>query len=182
MILFSSLLLVLALLSAYTLSACNRSESDDGQIKIQTFPPGESASTPSDSDKPDFSSTPPALSEGNNKDITERHIVVTEQNNTFSIGVPPGHIEETEVIAEKNIDFWFQYVPDDLALQVNGIPVERSFHWETKVGYTTNVKNFKYTATNETTQYFSYNLHLVPLKSGGSVPVTVRQKWSPLIR
>jgi hypothetical protein len=184
LILLSGLASILALLFAYTMTACDQPESDNDQIKIYKFPPQDSSVPSPDSTESQSLSSPtiPTTPNVNNQDVIERHIVIDERNSTFPIGVPPGQIEETEVIAERPIDFWFSYVPEDLKLEINGIPVERSFRWESKIGHTTNVNNFKYTATNATAQYFSYNLHLVSLQAGESVSVTVRQKWSPLAR
>ena len=110
-----------------------------------------------------------------------RNIVVDNHNSVFSIGIPSGQQEQTKVEAEKAINFWFEYLPAEAKLEVDGTEVERdTFHWETKIRYTESVTTFEYCIYNTTRTYISYNLHLVPIASADSIPVTVRQRWLPL--
>jgi hypothetical protein len=110
--------------------------------------------------------------------VVERQITITEGNSVFSIGLPAGYREERSVTAQKPIDFWFEYLTPDMALEVNGqtveVPVRRS---TTKLGYTTNVYNFSYVLRNLSAQPLSYNLHMAPSKAGDSVPAVTREKW-----
>jgi hypothetical protein len=110
--------------------------------------------------------------------ITERQITITESNSVFSIGLPAGYREERSVTAQKPVDFWFEYLTPEMALEVNGqrieIPVRRS---TAKSGYTTNVYNFSYVLRNLSAQPLSYNLRMTPTKTGDSVPAVTREKW-----
>ncbi len=106
--------------------------------------------------------------------------MVDEVNSVFSIGIPSGYREKTEVKAEELIDFWFEYLPAEAGLVVNGSEVQRNPNvWETKISYTASVTGFSYEITNTTGQYISYNLHLMPSVAGAKIPVTVRQLWVP---
>lgn len=148
------------------------------EVDIYTFQSGDESPspTPYSEQSQDFKTS----TEKAQQDYIERQIVVDEHNKVFSIGVPANTMEKTEVVAEKPIDFWFEYVPDDLKLEVDGVVVQRSSNWEFKIRYTADVTKFEYIATNSTSNYYSYNLHLIPTKAGDSVNVTVRQKWSGL--
>lgn len=173
---YSSILIAVTVLCVLILS-CRQNPSQTEDIPIFTFPP--------QSDQPETDTTPetepPAVTQPqNDDDYTIRNIVVDRNNSIFSIGIPAGQREETEVIAEKPIDFWFEYLPAEVMLEVNGEEIQRDpFHWETKVNYTTSVTNFEYRIYNTTGNYISYNLHLVPSASGEPVPVIVRQRWIP---
>jgi len=109
---------------------------------------------------------------------TERQITITESNSVFSIGLPAGYREERSVTAQKPIDFWFEYITPEMALEVNGrsveIPVRRS---TAKLGYTAGVYNFSYVLRNLSAQPLSYNLHMAPSKAGDAVPAVTREKW-----
>jgi hypothetical protein len=173
------LLSIALLLSFFILTiGCQPSDSSKSpKIEIYTFPPKSSVPTP---EQPQNLPELPVPGSTSTQDYVERRIVVDERNNVFSIGVPANNKEETEVIAERPIDFWFGYVPDDLKLEVDGAIVQRSLHWELKIKYTTGATKFKYVATNSTTNDKSYNLYLVPTRAGDSVSVIVRQRWSRL--
>jgi len=109
----------------------------------------------------------------------ERQITITESNSVFSIGLPAGYREERSVTAQKPIDFWFEYITPEMALEVNGQPVEIPVRRSTaKVGYTTNVYNFSYILRNLSAQPLSYNLHMAPSRAGDSVQAVTREKWS----
>ncbi|MCX6006476.1 MAG: hypothetical protein NTZ34_04345 [Chloroflexi bacterium] len=111
-------------------------------------------------------------------DTTERHITITESNSVFSIGVPKGYREERQVTAEKPIDYWFEYIGENVTLTVNGndleVPVRRT---TTKLGYTSSVTSFSYTIYNYSSAATSYNLRMTPSKAGDSVPAVTREKW-----
>ena len=99
----------------------------------------------------------------------------------FSIGIPAKYAEKTEVTAQKPIDFWFEYVPDDMELKVNNQTVPRDpTQWELKLSYTQKVTKFNYEATNKSGNMMSYNLRMVPSNSVDSVSVKVIQKYEPL--
>jgi hypothetical protein len=145
-------------------------------VPIYTYPPQEDQ--PNAEPEPDAPVIPPT--QDSEEDYVVRNIVVDQQNSIFSIGIPAGQSEETNVTAQEPIDFWFEYLPAETKLEVNGVEVQRDpFHWETKIGYTTSVTKFEYKISNTTGNYVSYNLHLVPSAAGESVPVVVRQRWIP---
>jgi hypothetical protein len=173
----SSILISVAVLCILMLS-CRQAPPQTDDVPVYTFPP--------QGDQPETDITPepetPAATEtpDNNDGYTVRNIVVDRNNSIFSIGIPAGQSEETEVTAEKPIDFWFEYLPAEASLEVNGEKIQRDpFHWETKVSYTTAVTDFEYRIDNTTGNYISYNLHLVPSASGETVPVVIRQRWIP---
>jgi len=169
---------VLLLLTAAFLLSCQQPQQSPGDVPIYTFPPREKQSgTPLQPDAPVLSSPPSSTPK---EEYVERNIVVTERNSIFSIGIPAGSRETTEVIAQKPIDFWFEYLAAEAKLVVDGVEVPRNpFAWETKIKYTKSVTSFKYEITNATGSYISYNLHLVPAIAGESVAVVVRQRWIP---
>ena len=123
--------------------------------------------------------TPPAVTPSTTSDTTERQITITESNSVFSIGVPKGYREERQVTAEKPIDFWFEYLGENVTLTVNGnaveVPVMRT---TTKLGYTSSVTSFSYTIYNYSSAAISYNLRMTPSKAGDSVPAVTREKWT----
>ena len=117
---------------------------------------------------------PPAQS----NNVVERQITITESNSVFSIGLPAGYREERSVTAQKPIDFWFEYLTPEMALEVNGQPVEIPVRKSTaQLGYTTNVYNFSYVLRNLSAQTLSYNLRITPAKTGDAVPAVTREKW-----
>lgn len=158
------------------LISCRQSSQQPADIPIYTFPPQQSqpGSPPESSTK--IIPSPHDAKE----DYVVRNIVIDERNSIFSIGIPSGYREQTEVTAQKPIDFWFEYLPVEAKLEVNGVEVQRDpFHWETKIRYTTSITKFEYQITNKTGNSISYNLHLVPSVPGQTVPVVVRQRWIP---
>ena len=80
--------------------------------------------------------------------------------------------------ANKALDVWFEYVPEGMILTVNGQLVDRSSHWEFKLAHMKGIHSLNYTARNPTSQYQSYNLHMVPSTPGDIIQATVRQKWT----
>jgi hypothetical protein len=172
---FSYLFLSIVVLCV-AISSCRQTPQQTDDAPIYTFPPHENR--PDTEPEPEMPVIPSP--QERNEDYTVRNIVVDQQNSVFSIGIPAGQREETEVNAQKPVDFWFEYLPAEAKLEVNGEEVLRdSFHWETKIKYTTSVTKFEYRISNTTGEYISYNLHLVPSVSGESVPVIVRQRWIP---
>jgi len=172
---YSYVLLSIAAFCLLMLS-CQQPHQQTGDVPIYTFPPqGNQPVTEAEAN------APPSPSPQNNEEgYIVRNIIVDQQNSIFSIGIPAGQREQTEVTAEKPIDFCFEYLPAEAKLEVNGIEVQRDpFHWETKIGYTTSVTKFEYQISNTTGNYISYNLHLIPSAAGESVPVIVRQRWIP---
>jgi hypothetical protein len=108
----------------------------------------------------------------------ERQITITESNSVFSIGLPAGYREERSVTAQKPVDFWFEYLTPEMALEVNGQPVEIPVRRSTaKLGYTTGAYNFSYVLRNLSAQPLSYNLRMTPTKTGDAVPAVTREKW-----
>jgi hypothetical protein len=146
-------------------------------VQIFTYPPRDTKQDTTAA--PNFQSVPaPPIKP--KEEYIERNIVVDERNSTFSIGIPPAFRERTEIIAQKPVDYWFEYLPAEAKLEVNGIEVQRNpFRWETKIGYTRAVTKFEYQITNSTGKDIAYNLHVVPSVSAESVPVVVRQRWIP---
>jgi hypothetical protein len=109
-----------------------------------------------------------------------RTIVIDERNYVFGIGLWAGYIEEREITAQRPIDIWFEYIPDEMQLEINGVTIQRSqFSREYKPGYTAGVTNLRYKATNPTVKDMSYNLYLIPSRSGDSVSAIVKEKWIP---
>lgn len=108
----------------------------------------------------------------------ERQITITESNSVFSIGLPAGYREERSVTAQKPVDFWFEYLTPDMALEINGQPVEIPLRRSTaKLGYTAGVTNFSYVLRNLSAQPLSYNLRMTPTKTGDAVQAVTREKW-----
>jgi hypothetical protein len=123
--------------------------------------------------------TPPTPSPVPPVDTTERQVTVTDANSVFSIGLPPGYREERQVSAQRPVDFWFEYLTPEMSLTVNGVPVEIPIRRGTgKTGLTSNVTVFSYVMKNPSSQYLSYNLHIVPSKPGESVPMVTRETWT----
>jgi hypothetical protein len=151
------------------------------EVDIYTFPPKTDSPSPAMTPgQPQDLTQSSQTADKPRQDYVEHRIVVDEHNNAFPIGIPSITKEETEIIAEERIDFWFEYIPDDLELEVDGAVVQHSLHWEFKTRYTTGVTKFRYVITNSTSNFYSYNLHLIPAKAGDSVSVMVRQRWSGL--
>jgi hypothetical protein len=125
---------------------------------------------------PPTSTTPPAVPV---PETTERQVTVTEANSVFSIGLPPGYREERTVNAQKPVDFWFEYLTPEMSLTVNGASVEIPVRRGTgKTGFTSNVMGFSYVMVNLSNQYLSYNLRVVPSKTGEPVPMVTRETWT----
>jgi len=170
----SYVLLSIEILCIVVLSCKQSPQQPD--VQIYTFPSPEKQPI----DEPESNASISPLPQENKEKYVERNIVVTEQNSIFSIGIPAGSTEKTEVITEKPIDFWFEYLTADAKLKINGVEVKRDhFHWETKIGYSKSVTKFSYQIFNTTDNYISYNLHMVPSVAGETVPVVVRQRWIP---
>jgi hypothetical protein len=162
-------------ISCIAVTSC-RQTAEKPKVPIYTFPPQENQ--PDVEPEPDIPVIPSPQESDENYIV--RNIVVDGRNNIFSIGIPAGQTEETEVAAEKPVDFWFEYLPAEVKLEVNGEEIQRDpFHWETKLKYTTSVTKFEYRVFNTTGQYISYNLYLVPSANDEAVPVIVRQRWIP---
>jgi hypothetical protein len=111
----SSILISVAVLCILMLS-CRQAPPQTDDIPVYTFPP--------QSDQPDTApeQESPAITQPQDEeaDYTVRNIVIDQKNSVFSIGIPAGQREETEVTAEKPVDFWFEYLPAEATLEVNG--------------------------------------------------------------
>ena len=127
---------------------------------------------------PSTTYTAPSVAPSTTSDTTERHIIITESNSVFSIGMPKGYREERQVTAEKPIDFWFEYIGENITLTVDGntvdVPARRT---SSKLGYKSSVTSFSYTIYNYSSAATSYNLRMTPSKAGDSVPAVTREKW-----
>jgi hypothetical protein len=160
---------VILLQSGCSAFACNPLQ---GDIKVYSGSKGE------DPQQIQPSAPPVNQSPAQSNSTMERQVTITESNSVFSIGLPAGYREERSVTAQKPIDFWFEYLTPEMALEVNGqhieIPVRRS---TAKLGYTTNVYNFSYVLRNLSAQPLSYNLRMTPTKTGDTVPAVTREKW-----
>ncbi len=169
-------LMMLTVIVGLSITSCQRTPRPPGDIPMYTFPPQNNQQVTTPEPKASINPSP----KDKNGEYIIRNIVVDERNTIFSIGIPSGQREQTEISAQKPIDFWFEYLPAEAKLEVNGIEVQRDpFHWETKIRYTTSVTRFDYQITNATGNAISYNLHLVPSQAGQSVTVVVRQRWIP---
>ncbi len=152
-------------------------KSDQPEIPLTTYPPHQNQSR-SVSEPNAVSNTPPQDEPDKNKDVYLRTIVVDEHNNVFPIGTLASQNEQTEVNADKPVDFWFEYLPEQVKLEINGKEIQRdTMHWELKIGYTKSVTKFSYCIYNTTGGDIAYILHIVPSSEGDSVPVIVRQRW-----
>ena len=162
-------ILLILLLSGCAPFSCNPLQ---GNIKVYSGSKGEEQQQTQPADP--FATQPPAQANS----TVERQIMVTDSNSVFSIGLPAGYREERSVTAQKPLDFWFEYLTPDMALEVNGqtveIPVRRT---NAKLGYTSNVYHFSYVLVNLSAQPLSYNLRMAPSKAGDSVPAVTREKW-----
>lgn len=122
--------------------------------------------------------TTPAQTTQSKTETNERKITITDSNSVFSIGVPKGYKEERSVTAEKPIDFWFEYIGENVTLTVDGnileVPIRRT---TAKLGYKTGVTSFSYSVFNSSSAATSYNLRMTPSKAGDSVPAVTREKW-----
>jgi hypothetical protein len=167
----------IVILSSITVISCSSSvPSSQDDIHMYTFDQGDGSMTPT-GEPPTPNQPVPNISDSQKY---VRNEVVTEQNSVFSIGIPANYTEKTEVTAEKPVNFWFEYVPDDMQLKVDNQIVQRDpTQWEFKLRYTENVTKFKYEARNDSSGMMSYNLYIIPSDAGDSVPVTVTQKYEP---
>lgn len=171
----SALTLLLLAVSFAVLPSCRQPD-----VSIHSFSPlnGQDENSGVTNTAP-IQPTLPATTTATGEEYIERNIIVDDKNNVFSIGMPAGYQERTEVSAQKPIDYWFEYLPVEVKLEVDGIEIQRTSSWEMKIKHTRSVTNFRYVITNTTGSAISYNLHLVPSAAGTSVPVIVRQRWIP---
>jgi hypothetical protein len=149
-------------------------------VPIYTFSPND---VPATTSSPGPSSNPPLGAARPSEENVERNITVTDQNSVFSIGMPAGYLESTEINAEKPVDYWFEYLPAEAILEVDGKEIARdASKWETKLAYAKSVTRFSYRITNKSGGAISYNLHLSPSTPGAGIPVKIKQKWTPPAR
>jgi hypothetical protein len=145
-----------------------------GNLKVFPGTPDEGQGQP-----PAASTQPQLSSPAQPASPVERQVTVTASNSVFSIGLPPGYTEEREIKASKPIDVWFEYLTNDMSLEVNGtavpIPERRT---TAKTGYFTGVTQLKYVMKNLSAQALSYNLHMLPTNAADKVPVVTREKWT----
>jgi hypothetical protein len=168
------ILTILLILTGIAVS-CRSVPSSESDIHFYNFNQEKGDMSPSNNQP-----TNQAPSYSNEPDEYTRNVIVTEQNSIFSIGIPANHTEKTEVTAEKPVDFWFEYVPDDLQLKINNQLAPRDpTKWETKLGYMEHVTKFNYEAKNGSSGIMSYNLYIIPSTEGESVPVKVVQHYNP---
>ncbi|MBN1375344.1 MAG: hypothetical protein JXA01_04240 [Dehalococcoidia bacterium] len=167
-----AVILSAVLFTAGCMPSCN--DPLQGNIKVfSTGAKGEEETTADQNQVTAPIKTPPVKQE-----ITKRYITITESNSIFSIGIPKGYREERRVEAEKPIDFWFEYVNPEVELMVDGTPVEIPVRWTTeKLGFKSSVRSFSYTIYNSTSDFTSYNLHMVPTKTGEAVPAVTHEKY-----
>lgn len=167
------LLLVIVALAIPLVSGCFPPEDPlHGNLKVYPGSSEESVQSPA---SPPQSNSPL----GQTPAPTERHIVITESNSVFSIGLPAGYKEERTVITEKPVDFWFEYLSADMSLEVNGAKVEiPTRRTSAKPGYTTAVTSFSYVMVNLSSQPLSYNLRITPSTQGDQVPARTTEKWT----
>ena len=167
------LIILIAIPVILAQSACNAFACNPLQGEIKVYPGNKGEEQQVQPPAPSVNQ-PPVQSNS----TMERQITITESNSVFSIGLPAGYREERSVTAHKPIDFWFEYLTPEMALEVNGqtveIPVRRG---TAKLGYTANVYNFSYVLRNLSAQPLSYNLRMTPTKTGDSVPAVTREKW-----
>ncbi len=160
-------------IAALVLTGCAASSNDPLHGNLKVYPGSVDEGQP-----PSNTNTAPAVAPSAKSDTTERHITITESNSVFSIGVPKGYHEERQVTADKPINYWFEYIGENVTLTVNGnaveVPVRRT---TTKLGYTSSVTSFSYTIYNYSSAATSYNLRMTPSKAGDSVPAVTREKW-----
>jgi hypothetical protein len=160
---------IAALLLTGLVTSCN--DPLHGNLKV--YPGNNEEGQP-----PSNTYTAPAVTPSTKSETTERQITITESNSVFSIGIPKGYREERQVTAEKPIDFWFEYLGENVTLTINGnaveVPVRRT---TAKLGYTSSVTSFSYTIYNYSSAATSYNLRMTPSKAGDSVPAVTREKW-----
>jgi hypothetical protein len=168
------LIISIALPLVLLLSGCNAFACNPLQGGIKTYSGSKGEEQQQTQPPAPFVGQPPAQANS----TEERQITVTESNSVFSIGLPAGYREERSVTAQKPLDFWFEYLTSDMALEVNGQPVEIPARRSTaKIGYTANVYYFSYVMRNLSAQPLSYNLRMAPSKTGDSVPAVTREKW-----
>jgi hypothetical protein len=171
------ILIPITVLIAANLS-CQGSNTIPGNVEIHTYPPANNESE--FQMQQNGSSTQNQLNSPNiNRDQSvDRNITVDERNNVFPIGIPAGYKENTAISAEKPIDYWFEYLPAEAILEIDGNEIQfDSSRWNTKIAYTKSVTNFSYQITDNSTSSISYNLHIVPSVPGQSVAVTIHQRW-----
>jgi hypothetical protein len=167
---FYNIILLGIVTTVFFMVSCN---ANNPNVPIYFYPPetigASSAPNTGSSTSPD-----------NGQQSAERNITVDQKNNVFSIGIPAGWEEQTQIVASKPVDYWFEYLSSDMKLIVNGKEVTRNPGiYETKIGYTKYVTGFTYQIANITGNAISYNLHLIPSDPSQSVQVIVHQKWVP---
>jgi hypothetical protein len=172
--------LVILFSSLFLSAGCSQSESNKPDVDVYTFPSKtDEPSTTSPQTQQPVDQEIPSPSADSTNDYNERSIVVDEHNNVFSIGIPAGYEEKREIEAQKPVDIWFEYLPQEIELEVDGIKVERSGRWEFKIHYSSSVTKLSYSAKNTSSEYLSYNLHIVPSTQGEAISVVVKEWWSP---
>jgi hypothetical protein len=171
-VLFSAVTLLLSLVLQ---TGCSNAQTDEPDVDIHTFPATTDGppATPPQTQQPLDQPAPPT------NEYNKRSIVVDERNNVFAIGLPAGYQEKREIEAQKPVDVWFEYLPQEIELEVNGVKVERSDRWEFKIQYMSSITELSYTARNTSSQYLSYNLHIIPSAQGETVSVEVKEWWTP---
>lgn len=170
---FRWLTVLAAFMAILALAAACSAPDDPLKGNLKVFPGGAGKGEQPPAAPPASPPAPPAAGP------VERSMVITESNSVFSIGLPPGYREERQVTAEKPVDFWFEYVSPDVALQVNGASVEIPMRRTgARPGYTAGVTGFSYVMVNQTSQAVSYNLRIVPSRQGDQVPARTIEKWT----
>jgi hypothetical protein len=175
-------LLLIALVPLTTLIAanlsCQGSNTILGNVEFHTYPPPNS-DTEFQTQQNNSTTQTQLNSPNSSADQTvERNITVDEKNSVFSIGIPAGYKENTSVSTAKPIDFWFEYLPSEAILEIDGNEIQfDSSRRNTKIAFTKSVTYFSYQITDNSTSSISYNLHMVPSVPGQSVAVTIHQLW-----
>jgi hypothetical protein len=171
----AGLALLVCMVMIVLASGCQSCTPDplQGGIKVYSGNKGAEQEQPSQVPSPSIPQTVPPV------ETTERQVTVTEANSVFSIGLPPGYREERRVSAQKPVDFWFEYLTPEMSLTVNGAAIEIPVRRGTgKTGFTSNVMGFSYVMVNQSNQYLSYNLRVIPSNPGESVPMVTRETWT----
>lgn len=171
-----SYIFILIITLTLILLSCQSIPSSEEDIKLYTFDQGDGQLNQNNTQ-----TTTQQKGNESTKQEYVRNEIVTEQNSYFSIGIPEKYIERTEVTAQKPVDFWFEFVPENMELKVNNQAVPRDFtKWETKLSYTEQVTKFNYEAVNRSNAMMSYYLRIVPSNRVDSVSITVVQHYQPI--
>jgi hypothetical protein len=170
---------IIIVLSAVLLTGCFACSNNPLSGDIKVFSGTGKGETQSPADTISNPNATPAQTAQSKTETNERKITITDSNSVFSIGVPKGYKEERQVTAEKPIDFWFEYIGENVTLTVDGnileVPVRRT---TAKLGYKSGVTSFNYSILNSSSAATSYNLRMTPSKAGDSVPAVTREKWT----